>query len=64
MVDDGLIKAGVAPSYYIEGLLYNVPNEKLTSSYRGLRGQHLELVSAGGLEDRLRLRQRAVLPAA
>lgn len=33
MVDDGLIKAGVAPSYYIEGLLYNVPNEKFTSSY-------------------------------
>lgn len=34
MVDDGFIKAGVAPSYYIEGLLYNVPNEKLTSSYQ------------------------------
>lgn len=34
MVDDGLIKAGVAPSYYIEGLLYNVPNQKLTSSYQ------------------------------
>jgi hypothetical protein len=34
MVGDGLIKAGVAPSYYIEGLLYNVPNEKLTSSYQ------------------------------
>lgn len=34
MVDNGLIKAGVAPSYYIEGLLYNVPNEKLTSSYQ------------------------------
>lgn len=34
MVDDGLIKAGLAPSYYIEGLLYNVPNEKLTSSYQ------------------------------
>lgn len=33
MVDDGLIKAGVAPSYYIEGLLYNVRNNKLTSSY-------------------------------
>jgi hypothetical protein len=33
MVDDGLIKAGVAPSYYIEGLLYNVPNNKLTSSH-------------------------------
>lgn len=34
MVDKGLIKAGIAPSYYIEGLLYNVPNEKLTSSYQ------------------------------
>ncbi len=34
MVDDGLIKASIAPSYYIEGLLYNVPNAKLTSSYQ------------------------------
>lgn len=34
LVDEGLIKAGIAPSYYIEGLLYNVPNEKLTSSYQ------------------------------
>lgn len=34
MVDDGLIKASSAPSYCIEGLLYNVPNDKLTSSYQ------------------------------
>ena len=34
MIDNGLIKAGIAPSYYIEGLLYNVPNEKFTSSYQ------------------------------
>jgi len=34
MVDDGLIKAGIAPSYYVEGLLYNVPKDKLTSSYQ------------------------------
>lgn len=34
MVDDGLIDAGIAPSYYIEGLLYNVPNEMFTSSYQ------------------------------
>jgi hypothetical protein len=33
MVDDGLIKIGVAPSYYIEGLLYNVPDEKFTGSF-------------------------------
>lgn len=34
MVSDGLIEAGGAPSYYIEGLLYNVPNEKLKSNYQ------------------------------
>lgn len=34
MVDDGLIKAGIAPSYYIEGLLYNVPNARFASSYQ------------------------------
>lgn len=34
MGDDGLIKTGIAPSYYIEGLLYNVPNEMLMSSYQ------------------------------
>ena len=33
MVDDGLLKAGVAPSYYLEGLLYNVPNGKFGGSY-------------------------------
>ena len=33
MIEDGLIKTGIAPSYYIEGLLYNVPNEKFTNSY-------------------------------
>ena len=34
MVIDGLIKSGIAPSYYIEGLVYNVPNGKLNSSYQ------------------------------
>lgn len=33
MVDDGLIGSGVALSYYIEGLLYNVPDAKFASSY-------------------------------
>ena len=28
MIDDGLIAKGSAPSYYIEGLLYNLPNEE------------------------------------
>lgn len=35
MVADGLIASGIAPSYYIEGLLYNVPDGKLASSYQG-----------------------------
>lgn len=32
-VTEGLIKQGVAPSYFLEGLLYNVPNGKFTGSY-------------------------------
>jgi len=31
--DEGVIEKGLAPSYYIEGLLYNVPKEKFGSSY-------------------------------
>ncbi len=34
LVKDRLIARDVAPSYYIEGLLYNVPNCKFTIDYR------------------------------
>lgn len=34
LVDDDHIKAGVAPSYFLEGLLYNVPIDKFTSSFQ------------------------------
>ena len=33
LIEQGVIEAGVAPSYYIEGVLYNVPNEKFGTSY-------------------------------
>jgi Second Messenger Oligonucleotide or Dinucleotide Synthetase domain len=33
LVDDGVLAAGSAPSYFIEGLLYNVPNDKFGKSY-------------------------------
>jgi hypothetical protein len=33
MAADGLIADGLAPSYYIEGLLYNVPNEQFGRNY-------------------------------
>jgi hypothetical protein len=34
LVDDAVIKSAVAPSYYLEGLLYNVPVEKFKDSYK------------------------------
>jgi hypothetical protein len=35
MVENGALKNGVAPSYYVEGLFYNVPSDKYVStSYR------------------------------
>ena len=33
LVGDGILNAGVAPSYYLEGLLYNVPSDKFGKSY-------------------------------
>jgi hypothetical protein len=33
LVDDGVIEGKIAPSYYLEGLLYNVPDEKFTNDY-------------------------------
>jgi len=34
LVDKGLINSGTAPSYYLEGLLYNVPDDHFGSSYQ------------------------------
>lgn len=33
LVDDGVLQKGDAPSYFIEGLLYNVPNDKFSGTY-------------------------------
>ncbi|TWC64245.1 hypothetical protein FBX98_11789 [Burkholderia sp. SJZ115] len=33
LIDNGELQSGIAPSYYLEGLLYNVPNELFGSSY-------------------------------
>lgn len=33
LVDDDLLKEGMAPSYFIEGLLYNVPSDKFHTDY-------------------------------
>lgn len=33
LIAEGMLEDGVAPSYYLEGLLYNVPNDKFGKSY-------------------------------
>jgi hypothetical protein len=33
LVDEGMIASDTAPSYYLEGLLYNVPNDRFGRSY-------------------------------
>lgn len=33
MIEKGLLAEGVAPSYFIEGMLWNVPNDKFTGDY-------------------------------
>lgn len=34
LVDEGMLEAGTAPSYYIEGLLYNVPDDLFVGNYQ------------------------------
>jgi len=42
LIEDGLIEEGSAPSYYIEGLLYNVPNEQFVGDYQDICGNVLK----------------------
>ena len=39
LVDDSVIDSDLAPSYFIEGLLYNVPSDKFSNSYQTSLGQ-------------------------
>jgi hypothetical protein len=36
MIEKGLLAEDVAPSYFLEGMLYNVPNEKFTGTYTNM----------------------------
>lgn len=36
MIEDGLIEEGSAPSYYIEGLLHNVPDDEFVGDYQDI----------------------------
>ncbi|MBY9051496.1 hypothetical protein K7462_29905, partial [Pseudomonas fluorescens] len=35
MITKGLLDEGVAPSYFIEGMLYNVPDTEFEGTYQG-----------------------------
>lgn len=58
MIEKSLLAEGVAPSYFLEGMLYNVPNEKFTGAYRDIwvecfnwivRADRTKLTCASGL---------------
>ena len=36
MIEDGLIAKGSAPSYYVEGLLYNVPDDQFSGDFQDI----------------------------
>jgi hypothetical protein len=44
LVEQGYINKGVAPSYYLEGLLYNVPVERFAGSYQDRVGSALDWI--------------------
>ena len=34
LIEEDMLESGIAPSYYLEGLLYNVPNDKFVTNYQ------------------------------
>ena len=46
LVEDGMITAGSAPSYYIEGLLYNVPNNQYSGDLQNITSNILQWLDA------------------
>lgn len=59
--DDAVIKSDVAPSYYLEGLLYNVPVEMFGSSYSDSLGGALEWLKTAEKKDFLCANERYYL---
>lgn len=45
MIGDGLIANGLAPSYFLEGLLWNVPNELFQMPYRRTVSDAIQFIS-------------------
>jgi hypothetical protein len=59
MIERGLLAEGVAPSYFLEGMFYNVPDEKFIGTYSSMwvecfnwivTGDNTKLTCANGLQ--------------
>jgi hypothetical protein len=73
MIDDQVLKEGIMPSYFIEGMLYNAPNEKFAGSYDSsfvntynwiTGADESKLVTASGLHWLVREGTHTSLPSA
>jgi hypothetical protein len=73
MIEKGLLADKVAPSYFIEGMLYNVPNDKFTGSYQDMwvecfnsvvRADETKLTTASGLHWLVRESSSVCWPSA
>ena len=51
MIEKRLLADGVAPSYFIEGMLWNVPNDKFTGDYRDMWVALLQLGRQGRRDE-------------
>jgi hypothetical protein len=53
MIEKGVIKDGLAPSYFIEGALWNVPNEKFGGTFQSTVGDCLNWLHASNRQNLL-----------
>lgn len=51
MVDRGIIQDGIAPSYFVQGLLYNVPDSQYLGSYTEIYCKVVNWLNSSGFED-------------
>lgn len=53
LVNDGVLESGIAPSYYLEGLLYNVPSDLFGSSYQDCFVNSVNWIQGDADKDKL-----------
>lgn len=53
LVAEGILETGIAPSYYLEGLLYNVPNQKFGISYANCFENAMNWIQTESEKDKL-----------